>query len=94
MRKFEHDGILKVSVALGALHAVLMTVFALGQELAPLAVWLVDFPLAYPLVEWFGLEWSVACAVSIVGCSILYPSLFYWLARLIGRQWKATVIRS
>lgn len=87
MGEARHKELLIGCSSLGVLHAIVMTRFALGPEWAPLAVYLVDFPLAYPLREWFGLEPPLIWILCIPACSLLYPWLLYRLVRLVGK-WR------
>ena len=69
-------------VALGMLHALAMVLFVTGPELAPLMVYLVDYPVAAPLL-WLGLGEMLALWSSLVICSVLYPWLIFHIVRLL-----------
>ncbi len=67
--------------SLGLLHAAIMTLFALGPELSPLMVLIVDAPVAHftkdlasPLL---------ALGVPIIACSIIYPAAIFLLGVVI-----------
>ena len=73
--------ILKLAcVALGALHALVMTAFALGPELSPLMVLIVDAPVAQ-LTKGFDSR-ILAYGVPIAACSVLYPGLIFLIGRM------------
>lgn len=65
------------------LHAAIMTAFAVGPELSPLVVWMVDAPVAVWTVgmdaAWLGLT------IPIVACSILYPLVLFCCGWLVIR---------
>ena len=71
-------------VILGLLHAVLMCAFAVGPELSPLVVHLVDVPIAYFTAGWEP-RW-LALGLPIVVCSVLYPGILYFGIRFISRR--------
>lgn len=67
-----------VCIAFGLLHAAVMTAFALGPELSPLMILIVDAPVAHftkDLASPF-----LALGIPILVCSVLYP----WLVHLTG----------
>lgn len=70
-----------VCVILGLLHAAVMTAFALGPELSPLMVYLVDYPIAYFTAH--GDPPILAFGLPIVICSILYPAIIFVVGALI-----------
>ncbi len=80
-----HHDILIGSVCafLGAVHAALMAVYVQGPELAPLAVYLVDFPVALPLIKWLSLPEMPALWTAIMVCSVLYPIALFLIVRLL-----------
>ena len=75
-----------VCVVLGVLHAAVMTTFALGPELAPLMVYIVDYPIAHftaggdPPIFGYGFP--------IVICSILYPAIIFGVGALTLRIFR------
>jgi len=81
-----------VCLVLGLVHAAVMTAFALGPELSPLMVLIVDAPvanftkdLASPVV---------ALGIPIVVCSILYPAVIFFVGVLISRASTPRPIQS
>ena len=63
-------------IGFGFLHAGVMTFFALGPELAPLVVWIVDAPIAFFTQTWKPAYLQLGVPIAI--CSVLYPSLVYF----------------
>ena len=79
-------------IALGLLHAAIMTAFALGPELSPLMVLIVDAPVAYftkDLASPF-----LALGIPIVVCSVFYPVLIFLAGGLIARLSSREPIKS
>ena len=73
-----------VCIALGVLHALIMTAFAMGPELSPLMVLIVDAPVAY-----FTKDLSspvAALGIPIVACSVLYSALIFLAGDLIAKR--------
>jgi hypothetical protein len=72
-----------ICVVFGLLHAAIMAAFAVGPELSPLMVLIVDAPVAH-----FTKDMSptfLALGIPIVVCSVLYPAVIFFLGRLLLR---------
>ena len=69
---------------LGITHLMAMLCFQLGPELAPLVVYFVDYPVCFVLGLLVEFEderaFLLAC---LLLCSVLYPIIFYKIARAI-----------
>lgn len=70
-------------VGFGLLHAGAMTFFALGPELSPLVVWIIDAPVAAFTAR--AESPFVRNGVPIIACSILYPTMIFLIGALIIR---------
>jgi hypothetical protein len=84
-----------VCIVFGLLHAAAMTMFALGPELSPLVVWIVDAPVAAFTIH--AASPFVGYGVPIIACSILYPLVIFligWLGILIHRRRSARLSMS
>ncbi len=77
-----------ICIGLGITHAIIMTLFATGPELAPLMVWIVDFPIAHYTIE--GEPKILAYGVPILVCSIVYPAIIYLIGRTMIRVFRKT----
>jgi len=75
----------RIAIALGILHLGLMYVFLTGPELSPLGVYLVDFPVAFPLAALLPGE-CLALGLAMHICSIVYPIAIYGMMHLIFRK--------
>ncbi|MBA4137725.1 MAG: hypothetical protein C0518_10450, partial [Opitutus sp.] len=72
-----------VCAVLGLLHAVVMTAFALGPELSPLMVLIVDAPVAHFTKDLASPV--LALGVPIAACSVLYPAVIFLAGALMAR---------
>lgn len=76
-----------IAVAIGVLHFVLMMCFLTGPELAPLGVYLVDYPAYWLLAPLIGESRETALLLaSAAVCSILYPLTLYYLFKFVIRM--------
>jgi hypothetical protein len=81
-----------VCLVLGLLHAAVMTAFALGSELSPLMVLIVDAPVAHFTKDLASPV--VALGIPIAVCSILYPVVIFLAGVLISRSSTPRPIQS
>ena len=81
-----------VCVVLGLLHAAVMTAFALGPELSPLMVLIVDAPVAHFTKDLASP--ALALGIPIVVCSILYPAVIFLVGALFARPSAPRPIQS
>ena len=85
--RIPHPKILAITVGFGIIHFGLMILYALGPELSPLVVYLVDYPVAKPLVL-LGVGDKTWLTVSIITCSVLYPIILYGAIWILLRLFR------